>query len=165
MTRWAWTVVLGLLFGLQLGTHVLRELDRTRRGPGAGELRALRPSVPDGILVVDLTAAARTAGGSSEIKIPLPESWISGSAERPRPPASLLVFVDGRPVRHVLGDPGGESAVPLAFYNAPRTRSVIVRCPATAACREAIVARKTPAFRLALARSRLERSPRMCCSS
>jgi hypothetical protein len=159
LTRWAWPVVLGLLFALQLATHVLRQLDRTLRGPRADEVRALQPSVPDGILALDLTTAARTAGGSPELKVPLPASWISGPADRPRPPASLLVFVDGRPVHHVLGDPGLESGEPQAFYNAPRTRSLIIRCPGTEACREAIVARKTPLFTLALARSRLGRFP------
>jgi uncharacterized membrane protein len=152
--------VAAIVFAVQLSTHVVHELSRTLRGPNAAEVRDLRRSVPGGIQVLDLTAAERTARDQRDVRAPLPAPWLSGPPNRLRAPRRLLVFVDGQPAHHFASEPEGVTRTPYAYYRSRQTGFVLVRCAATDPCREAILARDDPLFKLALVRGRVAEHPR-----
>ena len=141
---------LGILFGIQLSGHVLHELNRTLREPTLGEVRSLQPSLAGRVLAVELGA---------DRKVTLPPSWMGRRAERPEPPASLLVFVDGRPAQRFAGDPGRPPREPYAYSRTRRSAALFVRCPEAMACAQTTVVRADARFSTALVRSRIARFP------
>ena len=80
-------------------------------------------------------------------------------AERPEPPASLLVFVDGRPAQRFAGDPGRPPREPYAYSRTRRSAALFVRCPEAMACAQTTVVRADARFSTALVRSRIARFP------
>jgi hypothetical protein len=140
--------VLGLIFGVQLSGHVFHQLNRTLRGPDLAEVRTV--PVPGRILDVDL---------GPDRKVTLPSAWLGRRGDRPDPPASLLVFVDGRPVHHFAGDPGGTTRDPYAYSRTRRSTALFVRCPEDRACAQATVVLADVRFSAALTASRLRRFP------
>jgi hypothetical protein len=148
--RLAPLAILTLLFGIQLPGHVFHELNRTLGGPGAAEVRRLAGS---------LTGRMLTAELGPEGKVSVPASWMARRAGRRSPPASLLVFVDGRRVPHFIGDPARPSAEPYAYYRSRRASALFVRCPEGQGCAEALVAVADARLAVALLRSRLGRLP------
>jgi hypothetical protein len=163
MRRIAGTVglaVSAILFAVQVSTHAVHQLNRTLRGPTAGEVLDLRRWVPERIQVLDLTSADRRSAGSSDIRAPLARGWIPGPPAPPRSPRQVLVFIDGMPVPRLDAEPEPPPETTFAYYRSRQTGVLLVRCAPSDACREAILARNDWLFDVALARLRLARSPR-----
>jgi len=142
--------VLASAFAVQLSGHVLHQLGRMLREPGLAEIRALQPSLPGRVIDAPL---------QGDGKVVLPAAWMGGTADRPRPPSSLLLFVDGRPAHHYRGDPGGAAKAPYGYSRGPRSWPLFVRCPEDRPCATATLVRADARFAAAVALSRLRRSP------
>ena len=142
---------LAILLGGLLAQHFLWVLGSL---PPVEETRVARVLGPQSGHVVRAIVPPAVPGGR-EPRVRLPASWRLGRIGDRRAPLSVLVFVDGQPVRFLgVGLPDGDDA--SAYYRRPGTEylSLQVDPPATVT-----VVHHAPAVAVALAWSRLRESP------
>lgn len=147
---------LSLAYGAQLASHLSHRLGERLGRPSLEEVRAATPAAGH-VVTVDLSRLPQ--GENQAWRLALPDRWLSGPAERRRPPRSLLVFVDGAPLAfYATPPPAGHAGGRFAFYDRPRATNVFVRCLPAQGCAEAVVVLDAAGLSFALKTRRLWRA-------
>jgi hypothetical protein len=149
------TAAVGLLFTLQLASHVAYRLERAQGGLTADEVRGLIPHVGGRALRIGLTPPAGMP--VAEVRVRVPDTWVShGDRATHR---RLALFVDSRRLPITLGPADDRAPLPRAYVRAPRAGAVVLQCPSPPGCREALLAWQDVRFAITSHLFRLAQTP------
>jgi peptidoglycan/LPS O-acetylase OafA/YrhL len=118
----------------------------TRRGPPTlAESQGAARSFGDRIVVLPAQRLEpRVVAQGTRHRIPIPETWMIGTASDRRAPPSLLVYADGQPIPFERRAAGVAASPPSAHLRGPRTTFVELHMPRGALPAEVTVVRHDP---------------------
>jgi hypothetical protein len=114
-------IVLGLVFTLQLASHVAYRLERMQGGLVADEVRSAARSLPGHVVRAPLATGELPRG---EVRVPLPQRWTEASDRKTH--ERLALFVDDQRVSLLLGEADDRVPLPRAVLRSRRAGAVLV---------------------------------------
>lgn len=157
---WAIVAMVALAALVQAAAWAASRIEARRGLPTVHEAQRVAASMPDRIVALPgsrLVTRATPEGWRH--RVPIPESWMIGTATDRRAPPSLLVFADGRPVPFERRAADLGPAPASAHYRGPRTTFVELQLPAGTKPTEVTLVRHDPALATMLLAGRLASSP------